>query len=248
MKSQCIDNTSPNRLNTATATQGLYIPFSQIDITPGTVSHFRDFMENEEMMKKGTTTVGLLCVDGVILASEKRASMGTLIANKEVDKVLKIQDHLAITIAGSVGDAQTIARILKAHCALYEIQRGKRITIEGAGTLLANVLQGSKYFPYWIQILMGGYDTVPRLFSLDLTGSLLTEKFVATGSGSPVAYGVFEDKYKENKTIKDNLPLAIKALKAAMERDVMSGNGISVVIIDKQGFRKLTDEEIDALK
>jgi len=197
--------------------------------------------------KKGTTTVGLLCSDGVILASEKRASMGGLVANKEADKVLKIQDHLGITIAGSVGDAQTIARIMRAQASLYEIQRGRKITIEGAGTLLANILQGSKYFPYWIQLLMGGYDSKPRLYSLDLTGSLMEEKFVSTGSGSPIAYGVLEDKYKENKTVKDNLPIAVRAISSALERDIYSGNGFNVAVIDKKGFRKLSDKEISEL-
>jgi len=197
--------------------------------------------------KKGTTTVGLLCSDGVILASEKRASMGNLVANKEADKVLKIQDHLGITIAGSVGDAQTIARVMKAQASLYEIQRGRKITIEGAGTLLANILQGSKYFPYWVQLLMGGYDSRPRLYSLDLTGSLMEEKFVSTGSGSPIAYGVLEDKFKDNKTVKDNLPIAVKAIKSALERDIYSGNGLNVAVIDKKGFRKLSDKEIEEL-
>ena len=202
-------------------------------------------MESEG--KKGTTTIGLLCSDGVVLASEKRASMGGLVANKEADKVLKIQDHLGLTIAGSVGDAQTLVRVMKAQSSLYEIQRGRKITVEGAGTLLANILQGSKYFPYWIQILMGGYDTKPRLYSLDLTGSLMEEKFVSTGSGSPIAYGVLEEKFKENKTVKENLPIAVKALKSAMERDIYSGNGFNVVVIDKKGFRKLSDKEIQEL-
>ncbi len=197
--------------------------------------------------KKGTTTIGLLCSDGVILASEKRASMGNLVANKDADKVLKIQDHLGLTIAGSVGDAQTLVRVMKAQTSLYEIQRGRKITVDGAGTLLANILQGSKYFPYWIQILMGGYDSKPRLYSLDLTGSLMEEKFVSTGSGSPIAYGVLEDKFKENKTVKENLSIAVKALKSAMERDIYSGNGFNVVVIDKKGFRKLSDKEIQEL-
>ena len=200
-----------------------------------------------EETRTGTTTVGLLCSDGVILASEKRSSMGNLVANKEAEKVLKIQDHIGITIAGAVGDAQTIARILKAQCALYEIHRGRDITVEGAGTLLANILQGSKYFPYWLQLLMGGYDSKPRLYSLDMMGSLMEEKVVSTGSGSPIAYGVLEDKYKENKTVKENLPIAVKAVKAALERDIYSGNGFNVAVIDKKGFRKLSDKEIEEL-
>lgn len=201
----------------------------------------------DDQIKKGTTTVGILCSDGVILASERRASLGNLIANKETDKVLKIQDHLGITIAGSVGDAQTIARILRAQCSLYEVQRKRKISIESAGTLMANILQGSKYFPYWIQLLMGGYDTKPRLFSLDLSGSILAEKYVSTGSGSPVAYGVLESMCKDNKTVKENLSVVVKALKAAMERDMASGNGLLVAVIDKKGFKRLDDEDIKAL-
>lgn len=203
-------------------------------------------MRPEAEVRKGTTTVGLLCTDGVVFASERRATIGNLIANKDMDKVIKIQDHCAMTVAGDVGDAQTIARLLKVNCNLYEIQRGKKISIEAAGTFLSNVLQGSKYFPYWIMILLGGYDNAPRIYSLGLDGSMIPEKFVSTGSGSPVAYGVLENMYKEGKPIKENICIAVKAIKAAMERDVMSGNGINVAVIDKKGYKKLSDDEIKA--
>jgi proteasome beta subunit len=204
-------------------------------------------MEYEQTFRKGTTTIGLLCSDGIVLAAEKRATMGNFIANKEVEKIVKIQDHLGLTVAGSVADAQTLGRILKAQCALYDIQRGRKISVESAATLLGNILQASKYFPYWVQILLAGYDTQPRLYSLDLLGSVLSEKLVSTGSGSPVAYGVLEDKYKENKTVKDNLPIAVRAIKAAMERDSASGNGIDVAVITKAGFKPLSKEEINEL-
>ncbi|RLG21980.1 proteasome endopeptidase complex, archaeal, beta subunit [Candidatus Micrarchaeota archaeon] len=204
-------------------------------------------MAYEDLPKKGTTTVGLLCSDGVILASEKRATMGNLIANKEIDKVLQIADHIGITIAGLVGDAQVIQRIMKAQIALYEVQRDRRISVQAAGTLLANILQENKYFPYWLQIILGGYDSSPRLYSLDMSGSLIEEKSVSTGSGSPVAYGVLEARYKEGKTVKENIPIAVEALSAAMERDAFSGNGINMAVIDSKGFRKLSDEEVKAL-
>lgn len=206
---------------------------------------FGDLMDE---VKTGTTTVGLLCSDGVILAAEKRVTMGNLVANKEGDKVLQIADHIGITIAGGVGDAQTLARILKAQCSLYEVQRKKKINTEAVGTLLANILQGSKYFPFWVQILMGGHDSKPRLFSLDMSGSILPEKVTSSGSGSPVAYGVLESSYKEGKTVKENLPIAVRAIKTAIERDAFCGNGITVAVIDKKGFKKLTDEEIKAIE
>jgi len=200
-----------------------------------------------EETKRATTTVGLLCSDGVILAAEMRASMGNLVANKEVEKILKIQDHLGITTAGGAGDAQALARVMKAQLALYEIQRGRKIGIEGAATLLGNILQNNKWLPYFVQILMGGYDTKPRLYSLDMSGSIFEEKSTSTGSGSPVAFGVLEDKFKENKPVKDNLIIAVKAIKAAIERDVYCGGKINVAVIDKKGFRKLTEKEINEL-
>jgi proteasome beta subunit len=201
-------------------------------------------MDYEQTFKKGTTTVGLLCNDGVVLAAEKRATMGTLIANKEVEKIIPIQDHLAITVAGSVADAQTLARVLKAQCSLYEIRRGRKIGIESAATLLGNILQGSKWFPYWVQILIGGYDSQGRVYSVDLIGSVLKEKVVSTGSGSPVAYGVLEDKYRVDKSVKDNVPIAVRAIRAAIERDSASGNGIDVATITKSGFTAIPADKV----
>lgn len=204
-------------------------------------------MDEERKFKKGTTTVGVLCSDGVIIGAEKRATMGNLIANKEVKKIIQIQPHIGLTLAGSVADAQMIGRVLKAECTLYEVQRNRRIPVEAAATLLANILQYNKYFPYWVQLLMAGYDEKPRLYSLDLLGSLLKEKVVATGSGSPIAYGVLEDRYKENKPVKDNLPIVAKAIKAAMERDAYSGNGMDIAVITKGKFKMLEQKEVDQL-
>ena len=196
--------------------------------------------------KKGTTTVGIVCEDGVILAADKRATAGGLIANKEVEKIQEIQSHLGMTIAGLVSDAQALTRIMRVQTALYETQRNKKISVEGATTLLANIMH-SRYFPYWVQLVMGGYDTKPRLYSLGGDGSSLEEKYVSTGSGSPVAYGVLEDRYKEGMTIKEALPLAARAIKNAMERDSYSGNGIDLVTITKKGYDKLSQKEVEAL-
>lgn len=193
----------------------------------------------ERETRKGTTTIGLLGKDGVVLASETRATMGTMIANKEVQKIFRIQNHMGMTTAGSVADAQRLVRILQVETNLYQIERKEPIKIEAAATLLANILQESKWFPFWVQLLLGGYDTKPRLYSLDAIGSVIEEKVVSTGSGSPFAYGVLENKYEENATTEENVKLAVEALKAAMERDAMSGNGINVVKITKKGYEKV---------
>ncbi|MBI4214498.1 archaeal proteasome endopeptidase complex subunit beta [archaeon] len=195
-------------------------------------------------VKTGTTTLGIVCSDGVIMGAEKRATMGMMIANRETEKVLMIQPHIGMTIAGAVGDAQTLARALRVETSLYEVQRGRKIQVEAASTLLSNILQGTKYYPYFVQVLLGGIDTEPRMYSLDPDGSMLVEKYVSTGSGSPYAYGVLEDNFKENRLIKENLPLATRAITAAMKRDTGSGDGITLTVIDKNGFRKLSDAEI----
>ena len=204
-------------------------------------------MQNSEV-PKGTTTVGIICSNGIILGADKRATMGFFIANKNTDKVLKVQDHLAMTIAGGVGDAQSLNRLLKAECTLYELQRKERITVKGASTLLGTVLQQSKYYPYWVQVLVGGMDgKVPKLYSVDMAGGVLTEEFVSTGSGSSVVYGVFEDNFEKGKTIEHNLHLAARALDAAMKRDAASGEGINLAIIDEKGYRKISEKEIKKL-
>ena len=170
-----------------------------------------------------------------------------MIANKEAQKILPIQDHLAITIAGLVGDGQTIARLMKAQTALYETERKKRISVDAAATLLANILHSNRYYPFWLQLLMGGYDSGPKLYSLDASGAAMEEKFVSTGSGSPTAYGVLEDNYAEDMVVKDALPIAARAVHAARERDSASGNKINIAIIDKKGFRTLEEKEVNDL-
>lgn len=194
---------------------------------------------DKENAKHGTTTVGLLCSDGVILGSESRATMGNLIANTDVKKILPIQDHIWMTTAGSVADAQKLARILQVETNLYQIERERRIKVEAAASLLSNILHSSKWFPYWVQLLVGGYDSAPRLYSLDALGSILEEKVVSTGSGSPFAYGLLEQEYREGKSVKEMLPVAAKAIKSAIARDTYSGNNVNLITITKDGYKEI---------
>ncbi|MBC7130387.1 proteasome subunit beta, partial [Candidatus Bathyarchaeota archaeon] len=101
-----------------------------------------------------------------------------------------------------------------------------------------------RYMPLATQILIGGIDdTGPHVFSLDPFGSITEEKCVATGSGSPVAYGVLEDKFKEDMTVEEALPVIVKAVDSAMKRDTASGDSFNVAVIDRNGYRELTPEE-----
>jgi proteasome beta subunit len=202
--------------------------------------------ENPEVKKTGTTTVGLACKDGVVLAAEKKSTLGYLVASKEAEKILPVADHIVLTIAGASGDAQALARYMKAELKLFEIQNRRRISVKGAATLLSNILQSGRwsYIPYMVELILAGFDEKPAIFSLDAIGGLQEEKkFFSTGSGSPIALGVLEDRYKENISIEEGKELAIRAIKAAVERDIASGGrAIDLAIITKDGIKITTHE------
>ncbi len=198
----------------------------------------------EEQAKKGTTTVGIVAKDGVVLAADKRATMGYLIASKDVEKIAFIDEHLAMTVAGSVGDAQKIVRIMKVQALAYRHEKEEPMPVHAAATLLANLLSANKFFPYWVQLLLAGYDEKPRLYNLDMLGGYTEEKYTATGSGSPIAYGVLESHMKGVKSVKDALPVAVKAVWAAMQRDSASGEGIDAVVITKAGGKRIPWDEL----
>ncbi len=197
-----------------------------------------------QLVLKGTTTLGVVCKDGVILASDTRVTMGFYVAHKLGKKVYKIDDHLGMTIAGTVADAQRVVDILIANAQLYKINLNRPMPVNSAARLIANLLFSARYVPLATQVIIGGVDeTGPHVFSLNPFGSLTEEKSVSTGSGSPIAYGVLEDNYREDMSINELLPTIVKAVNAAMKRDVASGNSYNVTVIDGKGYRELTDEE-----
>ena len=195
---------------------------------------------------KGTTTIGIVFKDGVILATEKRATMGYMIASKKAKKVYKVADRIGMTTAGGVGDAQQLARILTVECNLYQIRRSRPITVGATATLLSNYLNQNRYFPYYVQLLVGGIDeSGPSVFSVDaLGGATKEEEIVATGSGSPMAYGVLEDRFLPQMSEDAAIDLAIRALKSAMKRDAGSGEGIHVVVITKDKYEELNEDKL----
>jgi proteasome beta subunit len=196
------------------------------------------------LVLKGTTTLGVVCKDGVILASDTRVTMGFYVAHKYGKKVYKIDDHLAMTIAGTVADAQRVVDILTVNAQLYKINLGRPLPVSSAARLVANQLFSSRYVPLMTQILVGGVDdTGPHVFNLDLFGSLTEEKSVSTGSGSPIVYGILEDRYKEDMSVKELLPIVVKAVNAAMKRDSASGDSYNVAVIDGKGYRELAEKE-----
>jgi proteasome beta subunit len=199
-------------------------------------------MEN----KKGTTTLAMVCKDGVIAAAERRATMGTLIAHKVAKKIYKIDEHLLLTTAGLVGDAQILARFMRVESELYKLEREEKMPVKGAATLMANFLNQRKFYPYYVQLIIGGVDSSgPHVFSLDPAGGAIEDIYTTTGSGSPYVFGVLEDKYRKDMNIDEGIDLAIRALVAAMKRDSASGDGVDVVVVTDKEYRELKDEEIE---
>ena len=201
--------------------------------------------------KKGTTTVGLVCKDAIVLAADKRASMGWLIANKEIEKIFQVSNWLAITVAGGVADAFSVVKLLKAELDLYRLNTGIEPSLTVASNLLGTIVYSSfkSYMPYMTQLIVGGMDDKETfaLYDVDPSGAVLRNfKYTTTGSGSPMVYGVLEDSYRENMSVDDGVQLAIRAVSAAMKRDVFSGEGIDVIVIDKKGFRRIDKDKIAA--
>jgi len=193
---------------------------------------------------KGTTTIGIVCNDGVVFATDTRAMMGYFVAHKRAKKVYPIDDHLAMTIAGAVGDAQMVVEILKANAQLYRYERGKPMPISAAARLVGNVLFSARVAPLILQALIGGIDeSGGRIYALDPLGSVTEEKCVSTGSGSPIAYGVLESQFKEGMTVKDTVPIVIRAIDSAMKRDAGSGDSFDIALVTSKGYRELTEEE-----
>jgi proteasome beta subunit len=208
------------------------------------------FLSNnvEEKILHGTTTVGIKAKDGVILCADMRASAGYFIANNNTMKIQKIDEHAGMTMAGGVADAQNITDILRYHANLHRIQKQEPIPIKSLTRLTSLIFHQNRGYPFIADILVGGYDkTGPDLYNIDMFGSVEKKTFVTTGSGSPVAYGLMEEEYHENLSVEDAKIIALRAVKAAITRNIGTGDGINLAILDKDGFRLLTKEQKKAI-
>ena len=181
-----------------------------------------------------TTIVGIKTKEGVVLGSDRRASKGFFIGSKITQKIAKVDDTLAIAIAGQLSDAEYLIRVAKAERKLLELRRGFPLTVKESSRLIANLAYSGlkSYQPYFVELLVAGVDdNGGHIYAADMSGAITTEDFASSGSGSPIAYGVLESVYHENITNEEAKEIATKAVAAAMERDPGSGNGIDILII-----------------
>jgi len=193
--------------------------------------------ETTQTFKTGTTTVGLVCKDAVVLGTDRRATMAYFVASKTSEKLHEIQDHIWMTIAGTVADAQYLIDVLRAQTTLYQLNKERKIKVKSAGKILSNILYQNKMNPYQVGLMLGGVteEEGPTLLDIGAYGSILPEKFCAIGSGQNFSYGVLEAKFKDDLTVEEGVEIVKTAVKSSIIRDMASGNGINIAVVRKEG-------------
>jgi len=187
----------------------------------------------------GATTLGIVCSDGVILASEKRVSYGYMVVSRVGKKVFKITDKIGAACAGLVSDMQILVREVEAYANLFRLDARRMLPVKSAAKVMSNLLFNRRLFPLITQTIVGGMDEEgASIYVLDVLGSLLPDKYAAVGSGAQIAVGVLEEEYKENMSMEEAKQLMIRAIKSAISRDVMSGDGVDLLMITKEGIKE----------
>lgn len=207
-------------------------------------------MEDKDIMKSGTTTVAIVCKDGIVLAADKRATSGYLIAHKKFDKIVSITDNIAVTTAGTVSDVQLLVKLIRAELKLKNIRTGKGIYVKEAVNLLGafvyNNIRKLSLIPGISHFIVGGKDSNGfYVYDVAPDGSIADcDDYVSSGSGSVMAYGVLEALYNKNVDVNEGTKLAVKCINSAVQRDIATGNGIDIVTITKDGIKKVFSKEI----
>ncbi|NIR87105.1 archaeal proteasome endopeptidase complex subunit beta [Candidatus Bathyarchaeota archaeon] len=187
----------------------------------------------------GATTLGVVCSDGVILASEKRVSYGSLVVSRVGKKVFKITNRIGAACAGLVSDMQILIREVEAYANLFRLDTGRLIPVKSAAKVMSNLLFSRRLVPLITQTIVGGMDEEgSSIYALDILGSVIPDKYAAVGSGAEIAVGVLEEGYKENMPIKEAKELVVRAVKSAVSRDIMSGDGIDFILITNEGMQE----------
>ena len=195
----------------------------------------------EDTLKTGTTTIGLKLKDGVILASDQRATMSNLIAHSHVQKVYRLSDNIGMTIAGVVGDAQLMVRYMQSEISIYTMKKGAPMSVTAAATLIASVIRQG----FYLGLIVGGYDrTGGHIFSIDGAGGYIEDNYCSVGSGSLFALGALESNFKEGMSKDEGIDVAIAALNSARRRDNCTGDGMLVSYIGPDGYEEIPVEEI----
>jgi proteasome beta subunit len=186
----------------------------------------------------GATAVGIIYKDGVVLGSERRITLGSFVVSKRGKKTFKVTETVGATCAGMVADMQNLVKEVGVYVKLKELEAKRPLAAPAVAKLTSVIMFERRFSPLLTQVILGGVDPKPKIWVLDPLGSLLTDEYASVGTGAEIATGVIEAGYGAGMSEKDARELAVTAIKAAIERDSMSGNGIDLLTIDKQGFRE----------
>ncbi len=193
-------------------------------------------MAEQQIMIPGATGVAIKCKDGVVLGNDRRAVWGYTVTNKMTRKVFKITDYIGLTAYGLIGDFQILVKILRAQANLYLLDAGERISTKSMGKMVSNYLYSRKMMPLLTNLVVAGMDKDgPKLYTLDALGSLMPEDYGTTGTGMLLSIGILEAEYKPDMTVAVGEKLVEKAIRNAIKRDVMSGNGLDLLTITEKG-------------
>lgn len=207
-------------------------------------------MEEKDVTKTGTTTVGIVCKDGLVIAADRRATSGYLVVSKKVEKIMKITDDIAVTVAGTVSDIQLVVKLIKAELKLKALRTGKINTVKEATNLLAGIVYNNirkfSLIPGISHFIVAGKDNDGlHMYDLSPDGSIeKIDDYVSSGSGSVIVYGLLEAVYKKGIPVKEAVELAVKGINSAIQRDIASGNGVDVYTITDKGVKKVFEKEL----
>jgi len=188
----------------------------------------------------GATVVGISYNGGVILAAEKRVSFGNFVVNKNIKKTFRVTDHVGAACAGMVADMQVLVRQVEALAKIRKLETRRSVPPNSVAKLMSVIMFERRYFPLLTQVIVGGINSKPEIYTLDPLGSVLPDDYAAVGTGAEMALGVMDAEFKPNMTEEKAKELAIRAIKSAIQRDSSSGDGIDVLIVSKTGNREET--------
>ena len=191
---------------------------------------------SQQIMVPGAASVAIKGKDGVILGSDRRSTWGYTVINKSTRKVFKITESIGLACYGLIGDFQILVRILRAQANLYLLDAGANISTKSMGKMISNYLYSRKMAPLYTNLVVAGVDPdSAKLYTLDPIGSLMSDEYAAVGTGMLLSIGILETEYKPNMTIAAGEKLVEKTIRNSVARDVMSGNGIDILTITKDG-------------
>jgi len=184
----------------------------------------------------GATAVGITYNDGVLLAAEKRVSYGNFVVNKNTKKTFNVTDHVGAACAGMVADMQVLVRQVSALSKIRKLETRRNVEPNSVAKLMSVIMFERRYFPLLTQVVVGGVTTgKPEIYTLDPLGSVLPDRYAAVGTGAEMALGVMDAEFSDNMDEEKATNLALKAIRSSIQRDSASGDGIDILIINKNG-------------